>query len=211
MFQISLLERDVTRKEELDQKIAVQLEFEEGKKPDQEVSLIGNSRVFAEEAMDIQPTGLYYLIHGKKETHSEDTLETVEEIAHLQKLLKKYHAENPEKHSASSPPVDTGAAPPLIAAWSEAKVTPPIPAFIRSTARKRPLAHKSPPLRVFSTTAPNWHPSVRVRHSGQWWKSTSTSQHFLENLCKENTHPVKLVVFILFFPLWGFQVLTRLR
>ena len=204
------MEIDVTRKEEVDQKIAVQLEFEEGKKPEQEVNSIGNSRVFAEEAMDVQPTGLYYLIHGKKETYAEDTWETVEEIAHLRKLLKKYHSENPEKHSASSPPFDTGAPPPLIAAWSEAKVTPPTPEFIRSPARKRPLAHKSPPVRVFSTPAPNWLPSLLVRHSRQRWKSTSTSQHFLQTLCKKNTHPTKLVVFILFFPLWGFQVLTRL-
>ncbi len=63
MFHILLLERDVTRKEAVDQKIADQLEFEEREKLEQEVDSIIDSMVFVEEAIDGRLPGLYYLIH----------------------------------------------------------------------------------------------------------------------------------------------------
>ena len=83
VFHISLLKKDVTRREAVDQKIANQLEFEEGEHPEQEVDSIMNSMVFAVEAVDGRPPGLYYLIHWKGETHVENTWEPVEGIAHL--------------------------------------------------------------------------------------------------------------------------------
>ncbi len=52
MFHILLLERDVTRREGVDQKIADQLKLGEGKQPGQEVDSIMDSMVFAEEAID---------------------------------------------------------------------------------------------------------------------------------------------------------------
>ncbi len=73
VFHVSLLERDVTRREAVDQKIADQLEFEEGEKPEQKVDSIIDSIVFAKEAIDGRPLGLYYLIHWKKKTNAEDT------------------------------------------------------------------------------------------------------------------------------------------
>lgn len=48
---VLLLEKDFTRREAVDQKIADQLEFEEGEDPEQEVDSIIDSMVFAEEAM----------------------------------------------------------------------------------------------------------------------------------------------------------------
>ena len=47
----------------MDQKIDDQLEFEKSKQPEQRVDSIMNSIVFAEEAIDGRPNGLYYLIH----------------------------------------------------------------------------------------------------------------------------------------------------
>ncbi len=73
VFHVSLLERDITRREAVDQKIADQLEFEEGEQPEQEVDSIIDSMVFVEEAIDGRPLGLYYLIHWKGVMHAEDT------------------------------------------------------------------------------------------------------------------------------------------
>ena len=63
MFNVLLLEKDVTRREAVDQKIVDQLEFEEEEQPEQEVDLIMDSQNFAEEAIDCRPLRLYYLIH----------------------------------------------------------------------------------------------------------------------------------------------------
>lgn len=77
-FHVSLLERDVTRREAVDQKIADQLRFEEGEQPEQEVDSIMDSMVFAEEAVDGRPPWLYYLIHWKGETHAEAYWELID-------------------------------------------------------------------------------------------------------------------------------------
>ncbi len=92
-----LLERDVRKKEAVDQKTADQLEFEERKQPEQKIDLIIDSIVFAEEAIDGQLPRLYYLIQWKEETNTEDTWEPVKGIAHLQLLLKKYNARKSQK------------------------------------------------------------------------------------------------------------------
>lgn len=142
VLHVSLLERDVTRREAVDQKIADQLEFEEGERPEQEVDSIIDSMDFAEEAIDGRPPGLYYLIHWKGETHAEDTWEPVEGVSHLRRLLKKYHGDNPDIPTATSPPVDKGAPPPPMAARSGARIAPLTPALIRSPTRKHLRAHK---------------------------------------------------------------------
>lgn len=46
VFHVSFLERDIRRREAVDQQIAEQLEFEEGNPPEQEVDLIIHSMVF---------------------------------------------------------------------------------------------------------------------------------------------------------------------
>lgn len=73
LFHVSLLERHITRRGAVDQKIADQLEFEEGEQLEQEVDSIMDSMVFAEKAVDCRPPGLFYLIHWKGGTHAEDT------------------------------------------------------------------------------------------------------------------------------------------
>ena len=119
--------------------------------------------VFAEEAVDGRPPGLYYLIHWKGETHAEDTWEPVEGIAHLRRLLKKYHSENPDKPTATSPPVDKGAPPPPMAARSGAKVAPPII-----------LQKRTPTKLMRSRTSKPSSSTIPVRRSGRRRKPTST-------------------------------------
>lgn len=120
--------------------------------------------VFAEEAIDGRPPRLYYLIHWKGETHAEDTWEPVEEIAHLRRLLKKYHAENPDKPTATSPPVDRGAPAPPMAARSGAKV-----------ALSTLLQRNRPPVGAPNTPGANRQPPVHLRRSGRRRKPTSRS------------------------------------
>ncbi len=138
VFHVSLLERVVTRKEAVDLKIADQVKFEEGKQLEQKVDSVIDSMVFVEEAIDSRPPGLYYIIYWKKTTHVEDIWKPVKGIAHLQRLLKKYHAKNPKKPTVKSPPVDKNASLPLMAARSKAKVAPLTLALIRSLTRNHP-------------------------------------------------------------------------
>ena len=63
MFCVSILERDVKIRETVDQKIVDQLKFEEEDSSGQERDLIIDSIVFGDEALNDQPSGLYYLIH----------------------------------------------------------------------------------------------------------------------------------------------------
>ena len=132
------LERDVTRREAVDQKIADQLQFEEGEQPEQGVDSIIDSMVFAEEAIDGRPPRLYYLIHWKRETHREDTWEPMEGVAHLRQLLKSYHAKNSNKPTATSSPIDKSALPPPMAARSGAKMAPTLPKHNHSTTHNKP-------------------------------------------------------------------------
>lgn len=62
-FHLSLLKKDVAGREVVDQKIAGQLEFEEAEQPKQQVDLIMDIMVFAEEGVDGRPPGLYYSTH----------------------------------------------------------------------------------------------------------------------------------------------------
>ena len=152
VFHISLLERDVTRKEAVVQKIADQLEFEEGEQPEQEIDSIIDSLIFAKEAIDSKPPGLYYLIHWKRETHAEDTWESVKEISHLRRLLKKYYSKNPDKPTATSPPVDKGALPLPMAACSGTKIAPFTPALICSPICKHFRVCKNSPVQLRRST-----------------------------------------------------------
>ncbi len=84
VFYIFLLEKDVTRRKTIDQKIADQFEFEKREQQEQKVYSIVDGMVFAKKTIDGRSFGLYYLIYWKRETYAEDTLEPVEGFAHLQ-------------------------------------------------------------------------------------------------------------------------------
>ena len=61
--------------------------------------------------------GLYYLISWKGYPEEENTWEPASAVQHLRKLLSAFHKDNPDKPTATSPPVDT--APPMARPRSE--------------------------------------------------------------------------------------------
>ena len=63
VFHVLILERDIIKKEAIDQKIANQLKFEKGEQTEQEVDLILDIIVFAEKVVDGRLSRLYYLIY----------------------------------------------------------------------------------------------------------------------------------------------------
>lgn len=130
------MKRDVTRREVIYQKIINQFEFEEREQLEQEANLIINSMVFAEKVTDGRLSRLYYLIHWKDKTYAKNTSEPVKEISHLWQLLKKCHTKNLNKPTATSLPVNKGAATSLMAACLGAEIAFLTPALIHSCIRK---------------------------------------------------------------------------
>ena len=63
MMDVSILERDVTKKETVDQKIVDQLKFEEEDQSGQETDLVIDGIVVVDKALNDQPCVFYYLIH----------------------------------------------------------------------------------------------------------------------------------------------------
>ncbi len=61
-FKVSFLEKDVTRREAVNKKIADPLKFEEGQHSEQKLDLIKESIVFVK-AINRKPLKLYYPIH----------------------------------------------------------------------------------------------------------------------------------------------------
>ena len=107
VFHVSLLERDTTRREVVDEQMAEQLEFEDDDMQEYEVECIRDSAVYAKEAEDGRPAGLYYLVHWKGYPDAEDTWEPVAGVKHLRKLLREFHEKNPTKPTAKSTPQAT--------------------------------------------------------------------------------------------------------
>ena len=116
VFHVLFLERNITRREAVDQKIADQLKFEKREQPEHKIDSIADNMVFAEEAIDGKPPWLYYLIQWKGKTHTEDIWKPVEGVTHLQQLLKSYHAKNPDKPTNTSSPIDKDTLSPPMAA-----------------------------------------------------------------------------------------------
>ena len=85
--------------------------FEEGNEEEYEVEGIRNSMVYAKESEAGHLPGLYYLVSWKGYSKEENTWEPASAVQHLRKLLSKFHQENPDKPTATSPLVDT--APPM--------------------------------------------------------------------------------------------------
>ena len=95
----------------MDENAATQLEFEAGDDEEYEVEEIRDSMVYAKESEAGHLPGLYYLVSWKGYPEEENTWEPASAVQHLRKLLSKFHQENPDKPTATSPPVDT--APPM--------------------------------------------------------------------------------------------------
>ena len=92
--------------------------------------------IFAKKAVDSRSPGLYYLIHWKGETHTEDTWELVKDVSHLRRLFKKNHTKYPKKPITAFPSIDKVAPPPLMAICLGAKVACHIPTLTRFPTRK---------------------------------------------------------------------------
>lgn len=120
-FKVSFLEKDVTRREAVNKKIADPLKFEEGQHSEQKLDLIKESIVFVK-AINRKPLKLYYPIHWSDQTYKEDICEPGNGITNLQQLFKKHQAKNLKSLTATSPFVDKDALLPLIATHSGQKV-----------------------------------------------------------------------------------------
>ena len=91
-FYINLLERDPTNG---DPPLDIEIN-KEGK--EYVVEAVRDSHVFMKREMNKDsPTGLYYLVHWKDFPESENTWEPANQIQHLKKVVRKFHAANPEK------------------------------------------------------------------------------------------------------------------
>ena len=105
VFHVSLLEQDTTKKEWVNK--TTQAEFETGDDEEYKVEGIWNSVVYAMESEAGHLPRLYYLVYWKSYPEEESTWEPTSAMHHLQKLLSKFHRENPTKPTATSLPVDS--------------------------------------------------------------------------------------------------------
>lgn len=133
------MEKNIIKKEAVDQKIANKLWFEEEEQPKHEVNLIIDSMVFAKKTINGRPSRLCYFINRKEKTHAKDTWELVEGVAYLEQLLKSYHAKNLNKPTATFLLIDKGVLPPLMVAQSGVNITSTIPKYNHFTTHNKPL------------------------------------------------------------------------
>ena len=81
-------------------------EFELGENKEYKVEAIHDNIVYAKE-MDKHLSGLYYLILWKRYPEEENIWEPASVVQYLWKLLSKFYHKNPDKLTATSPPIDT--------------------------------------------------------------------------------------------------------
>ena len=87
-------------------------EFEAGSNNEEyEVEGIWDSAVYAKESTTGHLPGLYYLVSWKGYPEEKNTWEPASAVQHLRKLIGTFHKDNPNKPTATSPPVNT--APPM--------------------------------------------------------------------------------------------------
>ena len=113
IFYVSLLEQDTTKKWQVDEKTAKQLEFEAGSNNEEyEVEGICNTAVYIRELETGHLPGLYYLVFWKDYPKDKSTWEPALAVQHLRKLVSTFHKNYPNKPTATSLPIDLA---PLIA------------------------------------------------------------------------------------------------
>ena len=112
IFHMSLLEQDITRKGQVDEKTAEQPEFEAGGDNEKyEVEGIRDSAVYARESEAGHLPGLYYLVSWKGYPEDKSTWEPASAVQHLRKLVSTFHKDHPNKPKATFPLIDL--APPM--------------------------------------------------------------------------------------------------
>ena len=92
VFLVNLLEKDPTNGE-------LPLDIEIDKERNKYVAeAIQDSQVFKKKEINKNsPTGLYYLVHWKGLSKSENIWKPTNQIRHLKKIVRKFHSANPEK------------------------------------------------------------------------------------------------------------------
>ena len=109
-----LLEQDITRKRQVDNKVLPELkkEFEAGNNKEYKVEIIIDSAVYSQQANSNQIPGLYYLILWKGYPKKKNNWELSSVVIHLWKLISIFHKKYPKKLTVTSSPLDSA---PLIA------------------------------------------------------------------------------------------------
>ncbi len=105
---MSLLEQDITRKRQVDNKALSESEkeFEVGDNKEYEIEVIIDSAIYGQQANNQIPS-LYYLVSWKSYLEEENTWEPSSIVIHLWKLISTFHKEHPEKPTATSLPLDS--------------------------------------------------------------------------------------------------------
>ena len=105
IFHVSLLEQDTTRKEQVDDENAMELDVDNSKK--YKVEAIWDSAVYTRESESGHLPGLYYLVSWKGYTEEKNAWEPASAMQHLKKLISSFHKDHHEKPTATFPAIDT--------------------------------------------------------------------------------------------------------
>ena len=99
IFYISLLEQNITRKEQVDKQV-IKLEIEAGNSKEYEIKAICNRTIYIYKAKSYLP-GLYNLIMWRKYSKIENTWELSFAVYHLEKFINFFHKDHLEKPTAT--------------------------------------------------------------------------------------------------------------
>ena len=91
-----------------------------------EVEGIWDSAVYEKKSAADHLPGFYYQISWKSNLEEENTWEPASAVQHLQKVIRTFHKDNPNKPTATSPLADTA----LPIAW-------PLVALLAKTAKQK--------------------------------------------------------------------------
>ena len=104
---MSLLKKDITKKERVDDKKAEELDAGNKRASEYELEAIWDSAVYARESKSGHLPGLYYLVSWKGYPEKENTWEPASTVQHLKKLIRSFHKDHPDKSTVTSPTIDT--------------------------------------------------------------------------------------------------------
>lgn len=104
-FYMSLLERDTTKKEQVNKKVT-ELKFKAGKSKEYKVKAIYNNGVYAKKTKVHLP-GVYYLITWKDYLKDENIEEFLLAVQQFKKLICYFHEKQPKKSIITFLPINS--------------------------------------------------------------------------------------------------------